>query len=183
MGTDTDLVFQSAVEGLFVTGLKGRITPELDAKLRAAGLDLSKPLEPAYPRARWNTFIRVAIATLYAGELEATSYRALGRQLVDGYSEGILGKAIVGVLRLIGPGRTLERMSRNLRSGSNYNVCETRSLGDRDVLFWINEPDIPLHFSMGMIERAMEFSGARGLVLTPEKQDAEGCSFRVRWDP
>ena len=40
-----ELVFQQAVEGLFVVGLRGMISPVLKNKLKAGGLDLSRKLD------------------------------------------------------------------------------------------------------------------------------------------
>jgi uncharacterized protein (TIGR02265 family) len=176
-----ELVFQQAVEGLFFVGLQGRVTPELRTRLKAAGLDLGR-LAPAYPRKSWNQFIRLTVETLWPGERPEEAYHALGRQLLEGYAETLVGKAIAGVLRLIGPRRSLQRMTYNFRSGSNYNQCECREVGPSEVLFWMNEPDLHPSYVAGILDAALEISGAKRREISVQAKDEKGCTYRVRWN-
>lgn len=178
---EAELVFQHAVEGLFLVGLKGQVTPPLQARLREAGLDLSRPLLPAYPRAAWNHFIQVTAETLWPTEPDERAYHALGRQLLLGYSRTLMGGAIVRLLRLIGPRRTLDRMTQNFRSGGNYNLCRTTDVGPREVLFWLNEPTLHPAYVAGIIDATLELVGVQQRDIQVHQRDDEGCTYRVRW--
>jgi uncharacterized protein (TIGR02265 family) len=178
---EPELVFQQAVEGLFHVGLRGKVTPELQARLRGAGLDLAKPLEPAYPRAAWNQFIRVTAESLWPGEPPERAYHALGRQLLKGYAETLIGKALAGLMRLIGPRRTLERMTHNFRSGGNYNLTRVTFETPTEALFWMNEPNLHPSYVAGILEAALEFAGTRQVDIRVHARDAEGCTYRIRW--
>ena len=179
--SEAELVFQQAVEGLFNVGLRGRVTQELRARLREQGLDLAQRMQPAYPRQQWNAFVRVAAETLWPGEPPEAAYRALGRRLVLGYGETLVGRAIKGMLKVIGPRRTLERMTRNFRSGGNYNECSVNSVEATEILFWINEPYIHAAYMAGALEAALELAGARGIHVEVAARDARGCTYRVSW--
>ena len=179
---EAELVFQHAVEGLFHVGLKGRVTPQLQARLREAGLDLSRPLKPAYPRAAWNHFIQIAAETLWSGEPPERAYHALGRQLLLGYSRTLMGGAILRLLRLIGPRRTLDRMTQNFRSGGNYNLCRATSVGPREMLFWMNEPTLHPSYVAGIIDMTLELVGVQQRDIQVQNKDAEGCTYRVTWE-
>jgi len=179
---EVELVFQQAVEGLFHVGLKGQVTPPLQARLRDAGLDLSRPLLPAYPRAAWNRFIQVTAESLWPQEPPERAYHALGRQLLLGYSRTLMGGAIIRLLRLIGPRRTLDRMTQNFRSGGNYNLCRVTGLGPREVLLWLNEPTLHPAYVEGIIDATLELVGVAERHITVHARDAEGCTYRVAWE-
>jgi uncharacterized protein (TIGR02265 family) len=178
---EAELVFQHAVEGLFHVGLKGRVTPALQARLRAAGLDLTRPLMPAYPRAAWNHFIQLTAEALWPDEPAERAYHALGRQLLLGYSRTLMGGAIIRLLRLIGPRRTLDRMTQNFRSGGNYNLCHTTDVGPCEVSFWLNEPTLHPAYVAGIIDMTLELVGVAQRDIQVHQRDAEGCTYRVCW--
>ena len=179
---DAELVFQHAVEGLFQVGLKGRMTPPVQARLKDAGLDLSRPLLPAYPRAAWNHFIQISAEGLWPGESPERAYFALGRQLLLGYSRTLMGGAIIRLLRLIGPRRTLDRMTQNFRSGGNYNRCTVTEVGPREVLLWLNEPTLHPGYVAGILDAVLELVGAAQRDVQVHGRDAKGCTYRVRWE-
>ena len=179
---EPELVFQHAVEGLFHVGLKGQVTPPLQTRLREAGLDLSRPLMPAYPRAAWNHFIQVTAESLWPDAPLDRAYHSLGRHLLLGYSRTLMGGAIIRLLRLIGPRRTLDRMTQNFRSGGNYNLCRVTEVGPREVLFWLNEPTIHPSYVAGIIDMTLELVGVQQRDIQVQTKDAEGCTYRVRWE-
>ena len=178
---EPELVFQHAIEGLFLMGLKGRVTDDVKRQLRTAGLDLDKPLAASCSRAQWNRYVQIAVAGIWAGEPDAVAYHAMGRRLALGYTETLVGRAVAGVLRLIGPRRTLERMDRSFRSGNNYTVCRLTQRSPTEASFWINETTLHPAMTTGLLEAGLELSGAKGSKIDIEGQDAEGCAYRVTW--
>ena len=178
---EVELVFEQAVEGLFKVALGPVMTVELSSALKRAGLDLDRPLKPAYPRAQWNEFVRIAAEGLWPGEAPERAYRDLGRQLISGYSQTLMGKAVTAVVRLIGPRRVLERMTRNLRSGGNFNLTRVEDVAPGEVKFWINEPYLHPDYVAGLIEAALELAGAKQVQVKLETRDAQGCTYRIAW--
>jgi uncharacterized protein (TIGR02265 family) len=181
-GSESELVFQQSVEGLFQIGLKGQVTPELVARLRAAGLDLARPLAPAYSREVWERCLQVTAELLWRGEPPERAYHRLGRCLIEGFAETLMGRALVGIVRLVGPRRTLERMTRNLRSGCNYSATHVTDAGPAEVLLWVNEARLPPAYVAGLLEATLAFAGARGVDIQVHARDKNGCTYRVRWD-
>lgn len=115
------------VEGLFRRALKTRLTPSLVAKLRERGLELDKPLQPAYPAERCAEWIRL-VAELYPPLSEREATYQVGRANMDGYVQTVLGRAVVQVLKVIGPKRTLPRLGRSFRTGTNYMQVDVREV-------------------------------------------------------
>jgi uncharacterized protein (TIGR02265 family) len=180
--SEPELVFEQAVEGLFLIGLKGQVAPALEARLRAAGLDLARPLAPAYTREAWHGFLRITVETLWPDEPPERAWHTLGRQLLEGFAETLMGKALVGIVRLVGPRRTLERMTRNLRSGCNFLETRVSDVAPGEVLLWVNEPDVPAPHLAGLVEATLAFAGARAVDVQVHARDKFGCTYRVRWD-
>jgi uncharacterized protein (TIGR02265 family) len=114
------VVFDHTVEGLFLIALKGRLSSVATARLRAEGMDLSNKLLPAYPFATWKRCLEIAVMDLYGKLPRPEGYRRLGHDAVNGMCKTVLGRAMLGVTRLLGPLRALRRLDHNLHSADNY---------------------------------------------------------------
>ena len=178
---ENEVVFQQAVEGLFEHGIPKRLTPALVLRVRELGVDLDGKLDPAYPRATWNAVL-AAVRTHAFGDLsEDEAYFQIGRSVVIGYSETLVGRALVGVARLMGPRRMLARMTRNLRSASNYNETRYVDAPDGSVEIWINEAQLHPRYVAGLLYAAVEIAGGKGIEVALSDRDAQGCTYKVRW--
>lgn len=154
------LWFEQAFEGLYLHTLKNQISPRLFAELRDAGLELSGKLKPAYPAAVWAQGIRLTGRELFPGlTAEEREYR-MGEIFSDGYASTVMGKALYGLLRMLGPRRTLPRIERNFRNVTNYlQVSVTQPLLDCfEVTF--NEVDGIPHFYRGLMDHSGRVLGA-----------------------
>lgn len=173
------LWFQSAVEGLLVRGVGSRMTPSLRAKLREAGVDLDR-LELAYSIDTMRKAIDVTVSELFQGRPRDEGLRELGRIFMRGYAETFIGAAMVQVMKLIGPRRTLERMQRNFRSGTNFIETKFEAVGPREATLWFNDVSGMPAFYVGILEEGGRMTGAAATVTVEATADA-GCTFRVKW--
>ena len=176
------VIFSDAVEGLFIKGLGARVTPGLHTELKAVGLDLKGKLLPAYSRKVWNAAIPLAASHVWPELAVAEAHVRLGRTIIDGFKQTLLGKALAGMTKILGPMRTLGRMRKNLRTGGNYNKTNLFADGPSDVRFWINEPFIHPGYVQGLLQGTLEISGARNATVEVISVDTEGALYRVRWD-
>lgn len=177
-----EVIFAGAVEGLFLKGLGTRVTPALREELKAIGLDLTEELLPAYPRKVWNTALPLAVRHVWPTLNEAEGHYRLGRTIIDGFRETRLGRALVGIARVLGPLRTLKRMRQNLRTGANYNEITLTPQTATEVLFWINEPYIHPGYVQGLLHGSIEICGSRNSAVDIISTDANGTTYRVRWE-
>ncbi len=176
------VIFAGAVEGLFIKGLGARVTPELSAALKDVGLDLSRPLLPAYPRSVWNSAIALAAAQVWPKLDVAEAHVLLGRAIIDGFGQTMLGRALAGITRVLGPMRTLGRMRQNLHTGCNYNEISLTPETPTQVRFWINEPFVHPGYVQGLLQGALLISGARNGTVEVVSRDEQGATYQVRWD-
>jgi uncharacterized protein (TIGR02265 family) len=173
------VVFSHSVEGL-VRAMGPALDVAAKSRLRALGLDLERPLAPAYPLPVWVEVMRFAAALVAPGKNEPDQMTELGRRFIDGYEQTLVGKAMLATLRLLGPRRTLERMSRNFRSGNNYTEAKLVAHAPTDVELWLSRVKEPAFYA-GMLQAALARTGARELNVSVVGRDELGATFRLTW--
>jgi len=178
---DELLVFEQTIEALFVRALGGRLTPECRARLFQAGLDVNQKIKPAYSFDSWMTFIRIAAEELYPGEPLPSSTFKLGEAYVEGFRETMLGRAVLSLLRVLGPRRTIARATQNFRAGNNYTETRITELGPSQFDVWMNEVGPFPEFTAGIIQAGVRMSGAKDLRVEPMGYDGHACTYRITW--
>lgn len=178
---DELLIFEQTIEALFVRALGSRLTPDCKARLRQAGLDVDQKLKPAYPFQSWMAFIRIAAEELYPGvPLEEGTFK-LGEAHIEGFRETMLGRAVLSLLRVLGPRRALNRATQNFRAGNNYTETRLTEHGPGRFDLWMNEVgDFPA-FTAGIIHAGLTIAGARELHVEPADYDGRACTYRISW--
>ncbi len=173
------MMFSQAVEGL-VRALGEHLDEPAKDALKALGLDLRRPLEPGYPLETWFKVMRYGAALVAPGRSEAEQFELLGRRFIDGYEQTMVGRALLATMRVLGPRRTLERMSRNFRSGNNYTETQLVPKGPTDFELSFNQVKSP-EFYRGMLLAGLGRTDARDLAIQLVRHDGQGTTFRVTW--
>jgi uncharacterized protein (TIGR02265 family) len=176
------VVFDHTVEGLFRVALRGRLSITAESSLRRAGLDLSKKLLPAYPFEIWKQCLSIVATDLYPHLARAEAWRQLGHALVAGMSRTVLGRAIVGVSRLLGPLRALKRLDHTLHSVDNYVEARITERSRTCVEVWINEVMEQPTYYQGILEACLAMTVAQGGRVELLAREGHGATFRVQWD-
>ena len=117
---ETPLVFNHTIQGLFSRTFPDGVPPELKVQLRTVGVDLDKPLLPAYTIATWSRCIDLGAWAAFPEERREVAWRRMGERMIDGYQDSMIGRAMFSMLRVLGPRRMLQRARKNFRSGNNY---------------------------------------------------------------
>ena len=175
-------MYTSVLEGLFIRGLhqRGRLSPELIARLKGEGLDVTAPLLPAYPVVVWARCIEVTASALFPEVDKGEAIRRVGEISLDGYAETLLGKALFGLLKVLGTRRSMLRMARNMSGGSNYLDTTVVELGPTDFRTVVNDVAGIPSFYQGVFRRAAELVGTQ-VQVDMEPSTAPACSYRVHW--
>ncbi|MDY7225874.1 DUF2378 family protein [Hyalangium rubrum] len=175
------LVFDQTLEGLFVRGLAGRVTPTLKGHLREAGVDLDRKLLPAYPFATWCWCVRLAARELYASQPEEHAYRHLGERMVDGYRVTMLGRALFSVLQMLGPRRVVGRAQQSFRSGNNYTEVRIQDLAPAHLELWVNEAGPTRYLVQGAMMAGLRGCGVKEVQVEVHAFSADDVTFHVKW--
>ena len=112
------IFFASAFDALFARTLRGRMTPELEEKLRALSVDVDR-LKVAYPFKVWEDVVALVAAELHPGVEANEAWFLLGQDFWDGFNATMIGKAAIGMARLVGFDRFIQRFTSNLRNVNN----------------------------------------------------------------
>ncbi|MDY7229235.1 DUF2378 family protein [Hyalangium rubrum] len=178
---DEPLVFEQTVEALFVRALGRRLTPECKSRLRQAGLDVDQKLKPAYSFTSWMTFVCIAAQELYPGlPVEEGAFK-LGEAYIDGFRETMLGRAVLSLLRVLGPRRTLARATQNFRAGNNFTECRLKELGPTQFELWMNDVGSSPAFTAGIIHAGLRVAGAQDIRVEPSGYAGDACTYQLSW--
>lgn len=177
------IVFSHTAESLFLEVLRGEVTPALNEQLKALGLDLSKPLRPAYPVDVWNAVLEATARALYPADQIDVSMRRLGQRMIDGYNLTLVGKAVIALAKIIGPRRAAKRTQQNWRSGNNYTVADVVELAPTDFRIVLNEGGVSRWVSAGLLEAGLTMAGARNMQVAIESFTDTHATYRLTWSP
>lgn len=174
------LVFDHTVESLLRT-LKRPIPAAQIAGLDALGIDLSKPLLPAYPLETYSALIGFIARCRWPDLPAAEADVEVGRAFIEAYTtQTLLGRAAKGLLRVIGPHRALERMSRTYRTANNYTQTRLESLGPTRYSLWFNYV-IREGYFRGMVHATLALTGVKQCEVTLAATQGHEVTFHVSW--
>ena len=173
-------MFSQTVEGLL------RALGPLDAtdreRLKAIGFDPSLPLAPGYPVEKYVELQRVAVE-IFAPEVPfSLGIETLGRRFVDAYGETLMGRAVLVALKLLGPRRALERLTRTLATGTSFFQTRLTEVQPGVFHLWINRVTWPGWY-LGLLRRGLELAGAQeiSLAVVEHVGPGLGLTLEVRW--
>lgn len=171
------LVFAAAFESLLrVWGEQHR--PAAREALKGAGVNVDR-LDPAYPLRTWAAALEVTARGAFPDvPLDDALFR-VGRGVVERYAESTVGGALFNVLRVMGPPRALQRLTRNLRTTNNFSDATVTMRGPTDFEVVLNLAAAP-QFERGLLTAGLEKVGAREVKVTLVAQ-GEGATFDVSW--
>lgn len=178
---EADFVSGTVVDGLFQHALARKLTPSLRRRLADAGLDTEERSPDQVEHARFATWLRTTVESLFPGTSESEAYRQLGRDLVRGFSMTLWGSAIIAVSRMIGPRRTLERMARNADIIATRYRARFDAQTENSFRFWISEGELPETFLAGVIAETATLAGAQDVSAEPVETLDGGWVYEVRW--
>ena len=173
------LWFHNTVESVFLKALGERLTPPLREQLRVLGIDFKRP-QPAYPADMVEQGVELVCVQLYPSLARAAAHLELGTLFMRSYTQTLIGKAMVGTMRVIGMRRTLERMQRNFSTGGNYMQCTCKHLGPGRVELWINDTAGLPTFWAGVVGEGARLIGVpANITSTPGAE--RSCTYLVSW--
>lgn len=172
------LVFSQTIEG-FLRAL-GSLNDQDRAALKQCGIDPDKALRPAYPLEEFLAALDWAGQRLAPNEPSIEQHRLLGRRFMDAYKQTLIGRAMVAGMAIIGPWRTLQRLTHNFRTGNNFSETSLERVGPTEARLWCNRTSRPGWY-LGIIGRGLEQAGAKDVQVEVISHDATGGRFLVKW--
>lgn len=177
------LVYVQVVEGLLQHGLHGQVSPRLKQRLKQAGIDLDRPLLPAYPVPMWTHCLSVIAEETYPGVPREESFRRLADAHVQGYGRTVIGRAVYGVMRLLGPRRLALRLPQTLRATDNYTEAELIERGPNTYEMRMNSALDAPGYVEALLESMLRVGGAEAPKVTKTHADpaAPSSTYLITW--
>jgi uncharacterized protein (TIGR02265 family) len=177
------LVYVQVVEGLLQHGLQGKVSPRLKQRLRQVGVDLDRPLLPAYPVPLWTHCLSVIVEETYPGVPREEAFRRLAETHVQGYGRTVIGRAVYGVMRLLGPRRLVQRLPQTLHATDNYTEAELVERGPTTYEMKMNSALDQPGYVESLFESMLRVGGAESPKVTRIHVDpaAPSSTYQLTW--
>ncbi|WP_233595831.1 MULTISPECIES: DUF2378 family protein [Corallococcus] len=174
-------VYVQVVEGLLQHGLRGQVSPRLRERLRQAGVDLDRPLLPLYPVPLWTRCLNIIVEETYPGLTREEAFRRLARAHVEGYGATLLGRAVMSVMRLLGPKRVAQRLPEVLRGTDNYTEAVLSERGPAHYELRINSVVDAPGYAEALFEAVLQVGGAQAPRVMKLREEADGTVYSLTW--
>ncbi|MFY0570957.1 DUF2378 family protein [Archangium lansingense] len=132
--------------------------------LAGLGLSLNEPLRAAYPGALWAGAIHILSEALYPHLSTPKAEFALGRRFMERALQSRLGAAMMAHAKVIGPQRTLQRLTHNLRAFNNFLGASARELPGQAGWELVMRPLPEFFLAPGVYGEPPQFT--RGMLTT-----------------
>ncbi|MFZ5439319.1 MAG: DUF2378 family protein [Myxococcota bacterium] len=174
--------FEQVAEGLLKGALEAHLDPQLVERLRAAGLDLTRKLAPAYPAAQFYKWLLIVSRHRFPGMSDEEASREVGRLAVmRGMQSTLIGRAALTAMQLLGVRRSLKRLGSSFKHGNNYIEAKVTELGPTSMEIQLGPLVGPPGYYEGVLEEGPRQVGARTVQLTRLRVDGEHLVWRVDW--
>ncbi|NMO20991.1 DUF2378 family protein [Pyxidicoccus fallax] len=164
-------VYVQVVEGLLQHALHGQISPRLKQRLKQVGVDLDRPLLPVYPVSLWMHCLTIIAEETYPGVPREEAFRRLAEAHVQGYGRTVIGRAVYGVMRLLGPRRLVLRLPQTLRATDNYTEAELIERGPTTYEMRMNSAVDAPGYVEALFEGMLRVGGADSPQVTKTHAD------------
>lgn len=152
---------------------------EFDKELRALGVDVSRPKEVNL--ATWVALLRACAKKMSPGAPEDEALEQVGREMMQGYSEGLVGRAMTIVLKLIGPRRSLLRMMENYATADNMTTVKVVEVTPTTMELEFNSTgDMPTYVR-GILSEMLRTVGARDIKIDYRTLPSSATVYSVSW--
>lgn len=171
------VVFGQSMEGIY-RALTPH-TPQERAAFLKAGVTKDH-FDAAYPLQSWMEILDACAASRFASLDEQARFVEVGRLFFSGFQKTLIGSALMAMLKILGPRRTLERLTRNFRTANNFTEGTLETLAPNHHLVRINYTARP-GFYLGLIESGCLHAGARELSVKVLETKELATVYEVKW--
>jgi uncharacterized protein (TIGR02265 family) len=175
--SEPKVVFAQSMEGLYRA--LAPHTPQEQAAFLRAGVK-GDHFAAGYSIETWLELLDACANSRFSHLPELERYTAVGRLFFLGFEKTLMGSALLALLKVIGPRRMLDRLTRNFRSANNFTVGTLTSLAPNHHRLHINFTARP-GFYLGVIESGCQRAGASGLSVTALESNEQGTTYEVKW--
>lgn len=154
-------------------------TPAEIAAFKRAGID-GKKFQAAYPLAQYTDLLDACASSRFAHLESLARFTEVGRLFMVGYEKTLVGQALIAVLKVLGPRRMLDRMTRNFRTANNYTEVTVEAVSPTQHVVRITHVTRPGLF-IGLLEKGLFYAGAKNLSVKLIEHHDKVARYDVQW--
>lgn len=179
--TNPNVVYRHTVEA-FVKNVLERhrqLTPEFVAAMQGKGFDPGKVRD--LPRETWWWLLRETAKRLQPHHPQGETMELMGREMIRGYANGLVGAGLFLALRLLGPRRSVLRMAENFRTADTFSRVIVRELGPNHLeLDYTPTAGMP-ELVQGILTESMITIGLANPRVEVRTAPDDGAVYTLRW--
>jgi uncharacterized protein (TIGR02265 family) len=173
------LIFSTSVDSLLKVG-HGKLKPEAVKQLSALRMGPPHKLEPAYAAEDWAKAVKITGADLFPTVDPEQQQYEVGRATVNQFTDGWLGKAMLGAAKMVGARRSLQRLSNSLRSGANFLETRFTVIDEKTQELWLNDASGVPHFYAGLLSAGQSVIPDWPDLITVKQRDGDACVLELK---
>lgn len=146
MAETEGVIFSHSVKAFIdqVVVRRGLLDKDLRRELTALGIDLDKPKD--IPLAPWLKALEITAARLQPGASRELALEEVGREMFRGFVNTVVGRALLLVMKLQGPRRTLHSIANSYKSADSVTKVTTREVSPTEFeLTFVGTGGVPTY--------------------------------------
>ncbi|MGV3624014.1 MAG: DUF2378 family protein [Archangium sp.] len=175
------VVFRHAVESFLANVVKrnGLLTPDFEAELLSIGFDVNKPRDT--DAEVWLALLRKTAKRLEPNAPEADALERVGREMLRGLFDTLVGRGMLMVMKLLGPRKALLQIAESYKTSDNITKVTTQELSPTHVKLSFNSVGGVPTYVRGLLREAMHALKVRDGGITFLERADGGTDFEVKW--
>lgn len=176
------VVYRHAVESFLAHVVKrnGLLTQDFVAELASIGFDANKPRDTE--AAVWISLLRKTAKRLSPEATENEALERIGREMLRGLFETLVGRGMLMVMKLLGPRKALLQIAESYKTSDNITKVTTYELSPTHVKLSFNSVGGVPTYVRGLLLEAIDVLKVKNGVITFLERADGGTDFEVKWD-
>lgn len=154
---------------------------EIERRFRSIGVELTKKLNPAYSGDTFVAALKLSAELAFPGRPSDEAFRGVGRFVIEGFSQTLVGRAAHALARIIGPRRLIKQMTKNFRHSDNFLEARITEVSENTLDVWVNEDFGCGGYHEGVLETAAALSGAKDVRAVRVGGQSPEVIVRLTW--
>lgn len=179
--TSEGVVYRHSVEALLdrVLRQKNLLTPELSAELLALGVDPEKPRD--LPLKTWTKLLQHCAAHLFPSQSEPEALTSLGKALLDGFTQTLVGRGALMLGKMAGPQRALAKLADTWATANSIYRVTSEERGPKHFEVRINVGGPLRYYNRGILLAALEKVNVANAQVELQEQVSGGDLYVITW--
>ena len=148
--------------------------------MRTVGIDLSKPLDPAYPLRVFDAAMEVVAVDGLSHLSKRDALRKIGELQVDSFTQTFIGKATFQFLKLLSRERFITRLTQSWRQANNFVETKMRPQPDGSIVLHLNDVGRFPEVIEGVLFAGFKAAG-HIVVIETGARDGLACEYLLRF--